>query len=140
MIRNCSSDILRVLLNRDEDYFTGQGINTFLSEEYELSAQSDRMGYRLEEPSIAHRQGADIIYSAINLRAIQVPGHGKPIIMMADRQTVGGYAQIGRVISSDLPILAQKLPGAKIRFREISLRESQQLYRNRLSELRADLS
>lgn len=139
LIRNYQKDTLRVYLNRDEDYFTGEGINAFLTSEYHVSPQSDRMGYRLEGALISHRKGADIISTAINFGAIQVPGHGMPIIMMADRQTVGGYTQIGRVISVDLPLLAQMLPGSKVNFKEISLRESQELYRERLKEIREAL-
>lgn len=136
LIKDYGNREIRVLLNREEDYFTGEGINTFLSSEYSISTQSDRMGYRLEGPEIFHRSGADIISTAINFGAIQVPGHGQPIIMMADRQTVGGYTQIGRVISTDLPLLAQVFPGEKISFKEVSLREAQELYRQRMKEIR----
>ncbi len=139
LIRDYTKREIRVLLNREEDYFTGEGINTFLTSEYLISTQSDRMGYRLEGPEIAHRHGADIISTAINFGAIQVPGHGQPIIMMADRQTVGGYTQIGRVISADLPYLAQMFPGEKISFKEISLREAQLIYKNRLNLIREAL-
>ncbi len=139
IIRDLEEKKIRVILNRDEDYFTGEGINTFLTSEYTISNQSDRMGYRLSGPEISHRNGGDIISTAINFGAVQVPGHGQPIIMMADRQTVGGYAQIGRVISVDLPVLAQSFPGEKIRFKEISLREAQNIYRKRLERIRTNL-
>lgn len=138
-LRDYSVKEIRILLNRDEDYFTGEGINTFLTSDYIISNHSDRMGYRLEGPEILHRNGADIISTAINFGAVQVPGHGQPIIMMADRQTVGGYAQIGRVITTDLPLLAQSLPGEAISFKEISLREAQEAYRERLSQIRQAL-
>lgn len=139
LVRDYNKREIRVLINRDEDYFTGEGINTFLTSEYIISSQSDRMGYRMEGPEIAHRKGADIISTAINFGAIQVPGHGQPIVMMADRQTVGGYTQIGRVITSDLPYLAQMFPGEKISFKEVSLREAQNVYRDRLNLLRKAL-
>ncbi len=139
LIRDYNKREIRVLLNRDEDYFSGKGIDTFLSSEYKISVQSDRMGYRMEGPEISHRKGPDIISTAIHFGAIQVPGHGQPIIMMADRQTVGGYTQIGRVISADLPYLAQMFPGEKVTFKEVSLREAQNIYRKRLKDLKEAL-
>ena len=126
---------IRVILFREDEAFTGEGIHTFLSEPYDISNQSDRMGYRLSGPLISHREGADMISSAITFGAIQVPGHGQPIIMMADRQTVGGYTQIGRVISADLSVLAQSLPGKTLTFKEVSLREAQNLYRQRMNQI-----
>jgi antagonist of KipI len=139
LIRDYGNKVIRVVINRDEDYFTGEGINTFLTSEYTISSQSDRMGYRMEGPEITHRKGADIISTAINFGAIQVPGHGQPIVMMADRQTVGGYTQIGRVITNDLPYLAQMFPGEKVSFKEVSIREAQNIYRDRISILRKAL-
>lgn len=140
LIRDYGVREIRVLLHRDEDNFTGQGINTFLTEKYTISNSSDRMGYRMEGPLIEHRDGADIISTAINFGAVQVPGHGQPIVMMADRQTVGGYAQIATVISADLPLLAQMLPGQEISFKEVSLREAQDIYRQRMGVLRRALA
>lgn len=139
LIRDYSQTTIRIVLNRFENDFKGSGIRTLLENEYVLSSLCDRMGYRLEGPEIKHRKSADIISTGINFGTIQVPGHGKPIIMMADHQTVGGYTQIGRVISADLPCLAQKLPGSKIRFQEISLREAQDLQRSRLGEIRENI-
>ncbi len=140
LIRDYRVSELRVLLHRDEDNFTGQGINHFLTGSYAISNSSDRMGYRLEGPVISHRHGADIISTAINFGAIQVPGHGQPIVMLADRQTVGGYAQIATVISADLPLLAQMLPGQEVSFKELSLREAQDIYRERMLILRKTLA
>ena len=93
------------------------------------------MGYRLAGPAIAHKNGADIISDGIALGAIQVPAHGKPIIMLADRQTTGGYAKVANVISVDIPLIAQKKPGDRLRFEEISLAEAQMLYRERKQQL-----
>lgn len=140
LIRDYGVSEIRVLIHRDEDLFTGQGINDFLTGIYNISNSSDRMGYRLEGPLIGHRYGADIISRPINFGAVQVPGHGQPIIMLADRQTVGGYAQIATVISADLPFIAQMLPGQQLTFKEISLREAQNIYRERLQVLRKALA
>lgn len=112
-----SSDIaIRVLLGPQENYFTANGIATFLGNRYTITDEADRMGYRLEGAKIEHSGKPDIISDALCQGAIQVPGHGMPIIMMADRQTTGGYAKIGTVIGPDLSLLAQAAPGNTVRF------------------------
>ena len=108
--------ILRVLLGPQDDLFTNEGIETMFSSSYDITDEADRMGYRLEGPAIKHCGKADIVSDALCQGAIQVPGHGRPIIMMADRQTTGGYAKIGTVIGPDLVKLAQAKPGDSIRF------------------------
>ena len=107
---------VRVLLGPQDDLFAEQGITTFFNSEYTISAEADRMGYRLEGPPIKHRGAPDIISDALCQGAIQVPGHGMPIVMMADRATTGGYAKIGTVIGPDLTWLAQAKPGDLVRF------------------------
>ena len=118
---------LRVLMGPQDDAFTNEGIRTFLSEEYTLTEQSDRMGCRLEGKKIAHKVGGDIITDGISMGAVQVPTAGLPIIMLADRQTTGGYAKIANVITADLPLIAQEMPGNKVRFAETSIEEAQAL-------------
>ncbi len=118
---------VRVILGPEEDYFTERGIETFLNSDYILTNQSDRMGYRLKGEKIEHKDGADIISSGITLGAIQVPGHGEPIIMMADRQTTGGYAKIANVISVDISYLAQLKPGDRVKFKKVSIEEAHNL-------------
>jgi biotin-dependent carboxylase-like uncharacterized protein len=110
---------LRVILGPQDDYFTDEGISTFLNSEYIVSAQADRMGYRLEGPVIQHRTGADIVSDGIPLGAIQVPGDGLPIILLADRQTTGGYTKIATIISVDIPKVAQAKPGDSIKFQQV---------------------
>lgn len=107
---------LRVMLGPQDDLFTPQGIEVLFTTSYQISNDADRMGYRLEGAKIEHRDKADIISDALCQGAIQVPGHGMPIIMMADRQTTGGYAKIGTVIGADLSKLAQAKPGDRVRF------------------------
>ena len=111
---------LRVMLGPQDDRFTEEGIHTFLTSEYSVSHQADRMGYRLTGPRIQHKKGADIVYDGIPLGAIQVPGDGSPIILLADRPTTGGYTKIAVVISADISCLAQTKPGDTIRFRQVS--------------------
>jgi len=115
---------LRVILGPQDDHFTERGVRTFLSSEYTVSTKADRMGYRLEGPQIQHRAGADIISDGIPLGAVQVPGDGLPIILLADRQTTGGYTKIATVISADIPKLAQGKPGDKVKFIQISEQEA----------------
>lgn len=121
----CSELELRVVLGPQDDAFTRQGLDTFLSSIYTVTQDSDRMGSRLEGKAIAHRQGSDIISDGIVMGAVQVPGNGQPIILLADRQTTGGYTKIATVITADLPKLGQARPGDQIRFREISVQEAQ---------------
>jgi len=119
---------VRVVLGPQDDCFTQAAIRTFFESEYDLTNEADRMGYRLAGPKIEHLQSADIISDGIALGSIQVPGHGMPIIMMADRQTTGGYTKIATVISPDLAILAQLKPGDKVRFKQVSLATSHEIY------------
>jgi antagonist of KipI len=127
--------ILRVILGPQEDHFTSAGRDTFLSSEYAVTTEADRMGYRLEGPKIEHAAGADIISDGIPLGAVQVPGHGLPIIMLADRQTTGGYPKIATVCSVDLSSIGQAKPGDKIRFETITREESIQLLKKREAAL-----
>lgn len=122
---------VRVVKGPHADRFTDEGLETFFHETHTVSPQSDRMGYRLQSPTITHRNGADIWSDAIPFGGVQVPANGQPIILMADRQTTGGYTRIATVISVDLPKIAQLIPGGKIRFREIDIDEAQALYRKR---------
>ncbi len=120
---------LRIVLGPQEDAFSKEGLETFFANEYKVSNECDRMGYRLEGEKIQHKEAGDIISDGIAMGAVQVPSHGQPIIMMADRQTTGGYAKIGNIITVDLPKVAQAKPGDKIIFKEISLVEAHDLLR-----------
>ena len=110
---------VRVILGAQQEAFTVDGIKTLFSGEYTITADADRMGYRLEGAKVEHVDSADIVSDALSAGAIQVPAHGMPIIMMADRQTTGGYTKIGAVIGADLGVLAQAKPGDKVRFVEV---------------------
>lgn len=127
---------LRVLLGPQDDRFTDAGIHTLLHEAYTVTSQSDRMGYRLDGPKLQHKTDANIITDGIALGSIQVPGSGKPIVMMADRQSTGGYTKIANVISVDIPRLAQCKPGMQIYFQQVTLKEAHRLYRQQHEELK----
>ncbi len=120
---------LRVILGPQDDRFTRAGIDTFLNSEYRVSPQADRMGYRMEGPKIEHVRGADIISEGIARGAVQVPGDGLPIILLWDGQVSGGYTKIANVISVDLDVLAQTMPGERLRFQAVSVEESQRVLR-----------
>ena len=117
---------VRVIPGPQDDRFTEEGLSTFLSGIYTVTASSDRMGMRLDGPVIAAKNGYDIISDGINMGAVQVAS-GKPIIMLSDRQTTGGYAKIANVISVDLHVLAQLKAGDRIRFISVSVEEAQEL-------------
>jgi biotin-dependent carboxylase-like uncharacterized protein len=120
---------IRVISGPEAHYFEIAGLRSFLVTEYTVTAQSDRMGYRLSGKPIEHREGmTNIISAGISLGTVQVPGDGQPIILMADRQTSGGYARIANVITVDLTLLAQMRPGDIIRFRETTLGQARKLY------------
>lgn len=130
---------VQVVLGPQEDHFTPKGIETFLSNPYTVTNECDRMGFRLDGEEIEHIQGGDIISDGIAFGAIQVPGHGKPIIMMADRQTTGGYTKIGNVIWEDLSKIAQAKPGDIIRFKKVTIEEAHERLRafeDKISEVR----
>lgn len=125
----------RVVLGPQDDFFTKEGMNTFLSSEYRVTNEVDRMGYRLEGPKITHKDGADIVSDGITMGSIQVPGHGSPIVMMADRQTTGGYTKIATVITPDIDCIGQLKPGDKVRFKFVSLEEAHSIYRDYIKKI-----
>lgn len=117
---------LRVVLGPQDDMFTEHGIETFLSESYVVTPEFDRMGCRLDGEIIEHKgESGDIISDGIAFGAIQVPTAGKPIIMLSDRQTTGGYTKIANVISADFRILAQLKAGDRVRFAQVSVAAAQ---------------
>lgn len=128
---------LRVIMGPQDDLISRQGIETFLNSEYTVTSDFDRMGCRLEGPFIAPKKTSDIISDGIAFGAIQVPSHGKPIILLSDRQTTGGYAKIATVASVDIPKLVQRKTEHKIHFKAITVQEAQQLYLEELKELDA---
>lgn len=129
--------VLRVVLGPQEDEFTEKGIRSFFWNSGVITNEFDRMGCRIERDPIEHRGDGNINTDGISLGSIQVPPNGKPIVMLADRQSTGGYAKIGTVISVDLPKIAQSQPGQKIRFIEVSLELAQSLYIRELDQMKA---
>jgi antagonist of KipI len=127
---------IHAVLGPQDDYFADEGIAAFLSGEYQVSPTSDRMGYRLQGPEIAHKERADIISDGIALGSVQVPADRQPIVMMADHQTTGGYPKIATVISADMSLLAQCMPGTStVTFEAITVEEAQARYREMMRAL-----
>ena len=127
---------IRVVLGPQDDYFSKEGIETFLSSAYTVSREADRMGYRLAGPKIAHARGFNVVSDGIVTGSIQVPGAGEPIVMMADRQTTGGYPKLATVISSDLRLVSQRRSGEAIRFAAVGIEEAQAIARERAELVR----
>lgn len=117
---------LRVVLGPQNEMFTDEDIRLFLSQEYEVNAQSDRMGIRLSGEPLKSKNGMDIISDGIVFGSVQVPNSGEPIILMADHQTTGGYAKIATVISVDLPRASQLSAGNTVRFKGVTVEEAEQ--------------
>ncbi|MEC2072288.1 5-oxoprolinase subunit C family protein [Alkalihalophilus marmarensis] len=128
--------VIRVLPGTHYDTFTEESKERFYNDAFQISPQSDRMGYRLDGSELARSEASEVVSEAVALGTVQVPADGNPIILLADRQTTGGYPRIAQVISVDIPKLAQMKPGDSIQFSEVTLEEAQQLYMERESELK----
>ncbi|ARJ64708.1 allophanate hydrolase [Magnetospirillum sp. ME-1] len=116
---------VRVVLGPQAESFTAEAIATLLEAEFRVTREADRMGLRLDGPKLSHRGPADIASDGLVGGCIQVPGSGHPIILLADRQTVGGYAKIATVISADLPRLGRAVPGTVLTFAAVSVAEAE---------------
>jgi biotin-dependent carboxylase-like uncharacterized protein len=104
--------------------FSDRGLAAFYGEEYIVTNEADRMGYRLDGPEIERVSPADIVSDGIVFGSVQAPGNGRPIVMMADHQTAGGYTKIAVLDAWSAARLAQKLPGVRVRFRRVKDREA----------------
>ncbi|QAA95204.1 5-oxoprolinase subunit C family protein [Pollutimonas thiosulfatoxidans] len=113
--------------------FTTASVQQFFDADFKISPNSERMGYRLQGPTLSLRSNQQLLSEATSFGSVQVPADGNPIILMADRQTTGGYAKIAHVATVDLPIVAQCMPGDALRFVEITLEEAQQLDDHRIA-------
>jgi biotin-dependent carboxylase-like uncharacterized protein len=118
------AETVRVVLGPQHDYFVDDQIAVFLAGPWTVSARSDRMAYFLDGPKLTHARGYNIVSDGIAMGAIQVPGDGRPIVLMADRQSTGGYPKIATIIGPDIGRLAQARPGAVFRFAAVSIGEA----------------
>lgn len=131
MIQNKCTKEVRVIRGRQFDLFDEESQKQFLSSTFTITNQSDRMGYRLQGAKLNLASEQEMISEAVNFGTIQAPPDGNPIVLLADRQTTGGYPKIGQVIQVDLPIIAQAKPGEELTFSEVSLSVAQKLYIDR---------
>jgi antagonist of KipI len=122
---------LRVVRGPDWMRFTAEAQTALVGAPFTVTLDSDRMGARLDGPDLPRRDSSDLLSEAVAPGTLQVPPNGKPILLLGDCQTMGGYPKIAHVITIDLPIAAQLWPGDLVRFHEISLAEAQELLRER---------
>jgi antagonist of KipI len=125
------SAVLRFVRGTDWHRFTSEARQSLVTTAFTVTPDSDRMGARLDGPELARIHPGDLLSEAVAPGTLQVPPNGKPILLLGDCQTIGGYPKIAHVITVDLPIAAQLWPGAPVRFHEISLAEAQALLRER---------
>ena len=111
---------VRVMLGPHQSRFSRGALQAFSSSRFIVTPDSNRMGYRLDGPRLEHVGGADILSDATPMGSVQVPASGHPILLMADRQTTGGYPKIATVITADLPLAGQLAPGDWIEFEPCS--------------------
>lgn len=128
--------VLRAIPGPHDDYFTQRGRDTFWGSTFTLGKQFDRMGCRLEGTPIELQGDGNIISDGVTFGTVQVPESGQPIIMLADRQTTGGYPQIACVITADLPRIAQCKSGDRVRFQPVTVEQGQELYCTQQEQLR----
>jgi biotin-dependent carboxylase-like uncharacterized protein len=120
---------VQAVLGPQADMFTEEGIDTFFSSEYRVTPEADRMGYRLEGPLIEHKGKADIVSDALLHGSVQVPKNGKPIVIMRDAQTTGGYPKIAVIVTPDVSLLGQAKPNDVIEFSEVTVSQAQERLR-----------
>ncbi|MGN0940134.1 MAG: biotin-dependent carboxyltransferase family protein [Selenomonadaceae bacterium] len=120
---------IRVTRGLQADWFTKETLESFFSskERYRVTVQADRMGYRLMGKTLELKEPRELISEPVAFGTVQV-ADGKPIVLMADRQTTGGYPKIAQIAMVDLPRFGQTRAGDTVSFSEISLAEAERLY------------
>jgi biotin-dependent carboxylase-like uncharacterized protein len=121
---------IRFLKGLQADWFSRKSRDAFQHAIYQISPHSDRMGARLEGPELERERLEEMVSHPVVAGSVQVPPDGRPIVLLVDRQTIGGYPQVGHVISADLPKLARSWPGMRLRFREVTLDEARVAWRD----------
>lgn len=128
--------IVRVVAGPEFDRLTHASQQMLFQEPYIIGSESNRMGYRLKGPVLQCDGAGEMISEGVTFGTVQLPGSGEPIILMADRQTTGGYPRILQVIGADLPLLAQAGPGMRIMFQRVSISEAVHALGTQQQELR----
>lgn len=125
---NCEVTTIRVIRERQFENFTEESVNDFFHSYFNISIKCDRMGYCLSGTKLKLKEPLEMISEAVYFGTIQVPPDGNPIILLADRQTTGGYPKIAQIVSVDIHKIVQLKPNEKIMFKEISLEDAERLY------------
>lgn len=130
-----SDKVIRAIPGPQNDYFD-EGLTTFFESKFSVTSDANRMGYRLQGPAIKIKKGMpkSIVSEPSMPGCVQIPSDEQPIILLVE-QTVGGYAKIATVISSDIPKIAQSIPGDILTFEKIDLKTAHQLYREEITKL-----
>jgi antagonist of KipI len=118
---------LRIVRGANWDSFAPDAQTSLVTSSFTVTSDSDRMGARLDGPTLDRNEAGDLLSEAVAPGTLQVPPSGQPILLLGDCQTIGGYPKIAHVITVDLPIAAQLWPGDRVRFHEVALAEAQQL-------------
>ena len=127
---------LRLIPGPQWPLLTGESRHSLLGTAFTVAPNSDRMGIRMQGPRLALDQPLEMVSSGVATGTLQLPPDGSLILLMADRQTTGGYPRLGEVASVDLPKTAQLRPGETLRFSPVSLEEAQELYLRREDRFR----
>ncbi|AMJ64290.1 biotin-dependent carboxyltransferase family protein [Hymenobacter sp. PAMC 26628] len=120
--------VIRAVRGPEYGQFAAASQRALWEEPFAITAAADRMGYRLQGPPLVRLTDAELLSSAVTYGTVQVPPGGQPIVLLADRQTTGGYPRLAQAITADFGALAQAAPGQALRFREVTLAEAQALY------------
>ncbi|PIC62946.1 KipI antagonist [Sporosarcina sp. P13] len=115
-----STQTIRIIKGTEYDHFDNDSKEALVREAYVVTPQSNRMGSRLEGPSLSLTEKLELLSEGVTFGTVQIPPNGKPIILMADRQTTGGYPKIAQVITADLGSLSQLKPNAKLYFQLVT--------------------
>jgi 5-oxoprolinase (ATP-hydrolysing) subunit C len=124
-----SADPIRVVLGPQDDYFTPESVEAFLTASYRISHRSDRMGTWLDGPAIPHVGSFNLVSDGLIPGCIQIPGAGTPVVLMMDCQTIGGYPKLATIVSADLPRFAQMRAGCTVIFVAVEIEVAQRLAR-----------
>lgn len=137
-----NQELIHIIEGPQIEHFSNEAKQKLVNEVFEIAEKSDRMGFRLQGENIAPMESADIISEPVALGSIQVPNDGNPIILLNDKQTVGGYTKIATVCAADLPILAQKKPNETIKFEWVTvatatekLKEKEQAFNEKQNQI-----
>ena len=126
---NTKIEFIRVLKGTNFDYFSKNSINNFFSKEFEVTKLTDRMGMRLKGVKLNNIKNTNIKSEGLVKGTIQIPADGDPIILLSDHGTIGGYPKFGVIVSADYDKLVQMSPGSKIKFKEVTLKDAENLYK-----------